>query len=100
MTERDVIRVEIDPELADIVPGYLEGRRNELAVLRAALDSSDMESLRMLGHRMKGSGGGYGFEGISEIGLHLEQAARDGDVAASTAAVDALESYLQRVVVV
>jgi CheY-like chemotaxis protein len=61
--------------LAALVPGFLEGRRRDIETIAAALERSDYENVRILGHNMKGSGAGYGFNRITEIGASLEQAA-------------------------
>ena len=37
-----------------------------------ALEQSDLETVRVLGHSMKGSGASYGFEGLTTIGASLE----------------------------
>ncbi len=92
--------VQIDPDLEAIVPGFLENRRNDIVSIRAAIAGSDFETMRILGHRMKGDGGGYGFETISEIGTALEHAAARHDLPALTRQVQALEDYLNRVTVV
>jgi HPt (histidine-containing phosphotransfer) domain-containing protein len=71
--------VTIDSDLEEIVPGFLENRRKDAASLEAALEENDLKTIRLLGHRMKGDGGGYGFQEISTIGDALEQAAIRGD---------------------
>jgi HPt (histidine-containing phosphotransfer) domain-containing protein len=71
--------VTIDSDLEEIVPGFLENRRKDAASLEAALEENDLKTVRLLGHRMKGDGGGYGFQEISTIGDALEQAAIRGD---------------------
>jgi HPt (histidine-containing phosphotransfer) domain-containing protein len=68
-------RVRVDSSLAGLVPGYLENRRNDIDAIGAALDQADYDNVRILGHNMKGSGAGYGFNRITEIGASLEQAA-------------------------
>ncbi len=86
------ITVSIDPDLQDLVPGFLENRRKDAAALSRAARSGDLKTVRLLGHRMKGDGGGYGFQEISEIGEALEQAARREDwkvIAEKTAALAA-----------
>jgi PAS domain S-box-containing protein len=65
----------VDARTAALVPGFLENRRRDIVLIAAALEQWDYESLRILGHNMKGSGGGYGFTRITEIGASLEQAA-------------------------
>jgi hypothetical protein len=46
---------------------------------------------------MKGLGGSYGFDGITDIGLELEKAALAHDDGGVTHAIAELESYLGRV---
>ena len=67
--------VRVGSSLAGLVPGYLEGRRRDLATIAVALERSDYDNVRVLGHNMKGSGAGYGFSRITEIGASLEQSA-------------------------
>ena len=67
--------VRVLPSLAALVPGFLDGRRRDIVTIAAALQCSDFDGVRILGHNMKGSGAGYGFNRITEIGASLEQAA-------------------------
>jgi PAS domain S-box-containing protein len=67
--------VRVDSSLAELVPGFLEGRRRDVDTIAAALERSDYDNVRILGHNMKGAGAGYGFNRITEIGASLEQAA-------------------------
>jgi HPt (histidine-containing phosphotransfer) domain-containing protein len=69
------VMVSVDPDLQDLVPGFLENRRKDAAALDQAAQAKDLSTVRLLGHRMKGDGGGYGFHEISKIGNALEQAA-------------------------
>ena len=80
MTQQDEkIIVKVDEEIEDLVPGFLENRANDLKLLRNALQAKDYETIRSLGHRMKGSGGGYGFDAITDLGHGLEEASREKD---------------------
>ena len=94
------VLVRVDPDLADLIPSFLENRRKDIAALLAALDQSDYETVRILGHSMKGAGGGYGFDGITEIGAVLEQAAKEHNSEAIRKWVGELSAYLDRVEVV
>ena len=71
----NVITVYIDQALKEIVPGFLENRRRDVQTLDTALRESNLVKIKTIGHRMKGDGGGYGFDAISVIGVALEQAA-------------------------
>ena len=60
----------------------------------------DFETVESLGHGMRGAGGSYGFQAITDIGAALEQAAESADADASRKWVGELSSYLDRVEVV
>ena len=50
--------------------------------------------IRTLGHQMAGTGGGYGFEPITEIGSALEESALASDTARIRASIEELDRYL------
>jgi len=94
------VTVFIDPDLAEIIPGFLENRRRDVQSLQKALQQNDLKTIRVLGHRMKGDGGGYGFERISAIGEALEQAAVRQDRQAIEHRTSELDDYLAHLDVV
>ena len=89
----------VHPEngLDDLIPGYLAHRQDDVAAIDEALTAGDLAPVQSIGHSMKGSGGGYGFDGITEIGLRLEEAARDGEADTARAALADLRDYLSNV---
>lgn len=94
------IIIDADPDLSELIPGYLQHRQDDIRLISEYLEKGDFESLRILGHSMKGAGSGYGFDEISEIGALLEQAAKEKDHTEIRKQAVALEDYLLRVVVV
>ncbi len=94
------ITVSIDPGLEEIVPGFLENRQRDVQALETALQQNNLAQIRMIGHRMKGDGGGYGFDAISSIGAALEQAAAREDRSAIRRHTAELIDFLARVTVV
>src|SRR3990172_9449788 len=93
--QKGKIVVHIDPDLADLIPGFITHRHEDVQSIQQALKTSDFETIRILGHSMKGSGAGYGFDAISEIGLSLEQAAKAGNPEEIQKQVHALSTYLE-----
>jgi HPt (histidine-containing phosphotransfer) domain-containing protein len=96
----NVITVYIDPGLEEIVPGFLENRRRDVQTLETALQENNLAQIHLIGHRMKGDGGGYGFDAISMIGAALEQAAAGEDRDAIRRHTAELIDFLARVTVV
>lgn len=86
-----------DPEVAPLVPEFLENRRSDVTRLHALIEAGDWDAVRSTGHKMKGTGRGYGFARITDIGRALEQAGAAEDAKGARAAVAALASYLARV---
>ena len=91
------ILVRADPDLSDLIPGFLGNRRKDITTMQAALEGGDFETVRVLGHSMKGSGGGYGFDAITDIGAVLERAAKDADREGVRKQIDKLSTYLDQV---
>ena len=98
--EVNALTVHIDPGLEDIVPGFLENRRRDVQTLETALQQNNLAQIHIIGHRMKGDGGGYGFDAISVMGAALEEAAAREDRDAIRRHTAELINFLSRVTVV
>lgn len=98
--QSDAFNVEIESELSPIIPEFLEKRRNDCTLIQQYLDAGAFSEIHILGHRMKGAGGSYGFDYISEIGEILENAALVADREAIGSAAQQLADYLKRVAIV
>ena len=96
----NIITVYVDQGLEEIIPGFLENRRRDVQILEAALQESNLVQIQIIGHRMRGDGGGYGFDAISMMGAALEQAAAREDLSAIRRHIAELIDFLARVTVV
>jgi HPt (histidine-containing phosphotransfer) domain-containing protein len=98
--EQDELTVLVDPDIADLVPGFLENRRRDVDTLRQALRDGNLGAVSFIGHTMKGAGAGYGFPVISNIGSALEQYGKSGNASAAALDVERLSTYLEQVRVI
>lgn len=96
----DRLTVEISRDLEDIVPVFLRNRKKDVQTLRDALITQDFRTVQTLGHRMKGDGGGFGFDRITEIGAAMELAAKLEDPITIDQHIVLLEDFLKRVTVI
>jgi PAS domain S-box-containing protein len=87
-------------KFADRNPVFLHNRRQDVVAMLEALDRGDFETVEFLGHGMRGAGGMFGFQAITDIGVGLEQSAACADAVASRRWVDELSVYLDRTEVV
>ena len=93
-------RIRVDPDLKDLIPDYLENRGKDLLVYRQALEEDDFDSICVLGHSMKGFGGGYGFNELSNIGRAIENAAKNRDKESIHQSIIDLADFLKNLEVV
>jgi len=91
------LEVVVDEELAAIAPKFLNNVRQNSPVISAALARADFDSIRSLGHNMKGTGTSFGFPQISEIGDELERAAKQEDADSVRNATAKLVHFLDSV---
>ena len=80
-----------------VVVAYLDNCRQGLQSLKDAIARFDYDFAGRYGHRMKGSGGAYGFSELTDTGASIEEAAHvrnDGDLRNCAAALEVhLESF-------
>jgi len=91
------ITVKVPQDLMIFIPAYLESRRSDVKKISAAIQNGDFEVIAYAGHRMRGTGRGYGFDQISLLGAALEDAAEKNDILTITAKLADLSRYLEHV---
>ena len=94
------IIIHVDSDLKDLIPGFLENRHRDITTIFDALGRNDYDSITKAGHTMKGVGGGYGFDAITDIGCLIEQAAKQKDPVKIKHCLNELSNYLQRIEIV
>ena len=96
----DKIVVTVDIDLEELIPGFIENRKKDIGSLKDSLANGDVENLRSIGHSLKGVGGGYGFNGLSEIGAKIETIAKSGESTGIEDLINEMDDYLSRVEIV
>lgn len=96
----DKITITIDSDLEELIPGFLENRKRDLENLRKAAGIKDFKTIQSLGHSLKGVGGGYGFDRISEIGAALDEAGKNASLDAAMEQINQLNDYMSRLEIV
>ena len=70
--------VYVDKDFEDLIPEFFEDVRKDILFMEESLNNGDYETVRQLGHSIKGAGGAYGFDHVSEIAKSVEKAAKNG----------------------
>ncbi len=96
--QAEMISVSAPPGIpAAMVTTYVNRCLGSVPAAIAALNQSDYGHMRVLGHRLKGTGGAYGIPRLTEIGRVIEAAALRGDMVELRRQLAELEAYLRRV---
>ena len=96
----DRVIVEVAEDLSDLIPGFMLHKRADINTIFEAVMRGDYAEIGRIAHRVKGEGGSYGFDTITEIGRSLEHAAATRDDGAVTTLARQLLSYLDHVEIV
>jgi len=83
------------PGVEALVPRYLASNAKRIEEAHAHLASGDFEPIRRLGHNLKGTGRGYGFPRIEELGREIETAASLFDRQRVAGQLEALERFIE-----
>ncbi len=87
-----------DPELAEIIGQFVGKLPTQITAMAKALANNDYDELRIFAHRLKGSGGGYGYARLTEAARTMEDAAKTSDTEAATLALSKLRKLVDAVV--
>lgn len=70
-------QIVVESMLESIMPIFLKSISDDLVKLQAAIAANDFAALQALGHKIKGSAGGYGFDQLGAMAKEMEFAAKD-----------------------
>lgn len=91
------IIIRVDPDLIELIPGFLQSVRDQILMLSELLHENQYDEIRKIGHSLKGVGGGYGFQMITELGGRIEESAKmqcNNDIEQG---LDNLKRFLDRI---
>jgi hypothetical protein len=71
----DRIPLRVEPQLKDLVPGFLAHRRRDLERMRTALRAGDLAAIRDVGHNIRCFSRVYGFDVLTSLGDEIQVAA-------------------------
>ena len=84
-----------DDEWAEMQEMYINHTSKELDKINGLLNLESLEAIRTFGHNIKGSGGMYGFDKVTNIGLQIENAAKENDLDSIKLSLSDLGDFLK-----
>lgn len=100
MVSENKFIVYIDEEIKDIVPLFIENKYKDIEKILKCLEKNDYDTIRRMGHNIKGTAGGYGFKQIMEIGIDIEKFAIEKNEEAISKRINDLLNYLNNLEII
>lgn len=97
--ESDLV-VQPDPDLADLIPDFLNNHRRDMADIETAIARNDFEFIRRTAHTLKGICRPYGFIYLETLSKRMEVAGQQENIDDVKNVASEMAQYLDRVQVV
>jgi CheY-like chemotaxis protein/HPt (histidine-containing phosphotransfer) domain-containing protein len=81
-----------DPVMAEVLPEFIANLPEEVASLIALLDAGNLTDLQDAVHQLKGAGGSYGFQGLTDVAAVAERSIMAG------ASIETIKSQVESLV--
>ena len=88
-----------DEDYRELLEMFVEDIPERIAALQATLEAETWTEMRYLAHQLKGAGGGYGFDSLSQSAGVLEQASDSQDTDRILSSCNTVIAQLRRVTV-
>ena len=89
-----------DPDLEDLIPSFMQNRKNELVELEGFVSRGDFEAIRRLAHTWKGICRPYGFVHLETLSRSLEEAGERQHIEDTKGIVAEIRDYIANVRIV
>ncbi len=95
--EKYADQITVEDMLADLIPGFLKNKANDLIILNQAIDQKDYDKIKKIGHNWKGACSSYGFLYLGEVGKQFEILSDSQNQEKLKILIDSLPQYLNHI---
>ena len=96
-TPKKTFTVEVDAELFELVPLFLETMQTNITEMRQAVLEKNYDIICRHGHSQKGLGSTYGFDYLGHLGSQIETAGLHQNDAEVSSLLDEMVDYMDKV---
>lgn len=91
------VRINVDSELQDLIPQFLENRKKDIQAMSELVERKDLSAIAQLAHKIKGAAAGYGFRDLSDLAAQMEQAAKRNDLSPLESLSENMKDHFERI---
>lgn len=92
--------VYVNKAFDDLIPGFLNKRRQDILMLKEKLGNADIEGIKFIAHCINGSSGSYGFEELSRLAAEIESKALNSSLQELEDLCGLMEKYIDRIQII
>lgn len=85
-----------DPEFQELIRSYLDYLMDSLVTFKMNCVNRNYSEIRKFAHNLKGSGGGYGFDDLTQLGSDISLATKSEDAKKLDSLVKELEDLIMK----
>lgn len=100
VVEEQDYSVEVDEELYELVPLFMDTMRTNIKEMREAVTKGNFDLICRHGHSQKGLGSTYGFDYLSHLGYRIETAGMQKNPEEIELLLDEMAGYMEKVQIV
>ncbi len=87
-----------DDDLVDIINDFVTSLGADIKKMQETFDKRDYDNLRRFAHQIKGAGGSYGYQILTETAKKLEDAAKNRDASSITTTLEEIDTLCHSIV--
>jgi HPt (histidine-containing phosphotransfer) domain-containing protein len=87
-----------DPDMREILELFVQDMPVRVGELLGSWERQELEKVERVAHQLKGAGGGYGFQAISDVAGELERSVAAFKAGAGRATADGVKSQVDALV--
>lgn len=69
----------IESDLVSLLPDFIKNRNEDIKQIAKFIENKNFDSIRKMGHDLRGVPGAFGYDFLVELGYKIEVAARNQD---------------------
>ncbi len=87
--------IEVDPEIADLIPMFLDSRSQDAAKLEDLFKSENFEEMAKICHTIKGIARPYGFPTLESLAIEMESECKRKNAEKTLELVDQMQKFVR-----
>ncbi|MBF0299245.1 MAG: Hpt domain-containing protein [Oligoflexia bacterium] len=91
------IKIVVDQDIRDLLPQYLNNRKNDFVSIQYAIDSADSVAIEKIVHKIKGNAESYGLSELGKLAIEIEKNAKKKDMVAVGHYLKKMQEYVDSI---